>query len=72
MTDSTLRSTAWTIYRFGSASIIVSLILSSAAAAQNTIVPNASLGNEPSVVTSFDSTTDLITGGAVRGPGDTL
>ena len=66
MADYKLQSNVWKFCCIGGVSIVGLLAFSTAAVAQNTINPDTTLGNEPSVVISFNAAIDLITGGAVR------
>ena len=66
MADPTLHSTVWKFGCIGGSSIFASLAFSTAVVAQNTIIPDETLGAESSVVTPLNPTIDIIRGGVVR------
>ncbi|NEQ44314.1 MAG: filamentous hemagglutinin N-terminal domain-containing protein [Leptolyngbya sp. SIOISBB] len=66
MADYKLQSNISKICLIGNMSFFVSLLSSAAAVAQNTIIPDVTLGAESSIVTPFDVNNDIITGGAIR------
>jgi large exoprotein involved in heme utilization and adhesion len=66
MANYKLKSNISKICLIGYASLFGSLILTATAMAQNTIIPDATLSAESSIVTPFNANIDVITGGAIR------